>query len=43
MILAQELLLLLKKVKKTCTFTQKWRDLLLFMTPYLVTIETDRH
>ena len=35
----QDLLLLLKKVEKTCTFTQKWLDHLLLMTSYLVTIE----
>ena len=42
MILAQGLLLLLKKVK-TCTFTQKLLDLLLVMTSCLITIETDHH
>ena len=43
MILAQNLLLLLKNVEKTCTFTQKWLDLLLLMTSSLVTIETEHH
>ena len=28
---------------KTCIFTQKWLDHLLFMTSYLVSIETDHH
>ena len=32
-----------KKFKKTCIFTQKWLDHLLFMTSYLVIIETDHH
>ena len=32
-----------KKFKKTCIFTQKWLDHLLFMTSYLVTIATDHH
>ena len=36
----QDLLLLLKKVEKTWTFTQKWLDHLLLMMSYLVTIET---
>ena len=39
----QVLLLLLKKVEKTCIFTQKWLDHLLLMTSYLVTIVTDHH
>ena len=29
--------------KKTFNFTQKWRDHLLLMTSYIVTIETDHH
>ena len=37
----QDLLLLLKKVQITSTFTQKWLDHLLPMISYLVTIETD--
>ena len=43
MILAQDLLLLLKKVEKTCIFKQKWLDHLLLMTSYLVTIATDHY
>ena len=43
MILATRFTLLLKGVKKTCIFTQKWLDYLLLMTSYLVTIETDHH
>ena len=39
----QVLLSLLKKVEKTCIFTQKWHDQLLLMTSYLVTIVTDHH
>ena len=39
--LPQDLLLLLKEVKKTCIFTQNWLDHLLLMTSYLVTIATD--
>ena len=39
----QDLLLLLEEVEKTCTFTQKWLDHLLLMTPYLVAIATDHH
>ena len=35
--------LLLKKVEKTCTYTQKWLDHLLLMTSHLVTIETNHH
>ena len=38
----QALHLLLKEFK-TCIFTQKWLDHLLFMTSYLVTIETEHH
>ena len=38
----QDLHLLLKEFK-TCIFTQKWLDHLLFMTSYLVTIETEHH
>ena len=41
MILAQDLVLLLKEVEKTCIFTQKLHDHLLLMTTYLVTIATD--
>ena len=32
-----------KKLKKTCIFTQKWLDHLLLMTSYLVSIATDHH
>ena len=32
----------LKKVKNT-VFSPKWRDHLLLMTPYLVTVATDSH
>ena len=39
----QALLLLLKEVEKTCTFTQKWLDPLLLQTSNLVTIVTDHH
>ena len=39
----QYFLLLLKKLKKTCIFTQKWLDHLLLMTSYLVTIASDHH
>ena len=35
------ILLLLKKVEKTCIFTQKWLDHLVLMTSCLVTIVTD--
>ena len=41
MILAKDLLLLLKEVEKTCIFTQNWLDQLLLVTSYLVTIATD--
>ena len=43
MILATIFSFIVKKVKKTCIFTQKWLDHLLLMTSYLVTIETDNH
>ena len=41
--ITRDLLLLLKKIEKTCTLTQKWFERLLLMTSYLVTIETDHH
>ena len=39
----QDLLLLMKDVKKTCIFTQKWLEHWLLMTSYLVTIATGHH
>ena len=43
MILTTRFTLLLKEVRKTCIFTEKWLDHLLLMTSYLVTIATDQH
>ena len=40
-LIINKLLLLLKKVDKTFTFTQTWLDHLLFMTSYLVTIKNN--
>ena len=43
MILATRFTFILKEVQNTCIFTSKWLDHLLFMTSYLVTMETDHH
>ena len=37
---AQDLLLLLREIEKTCIFTQKWLGHILLMTSYIVIIET---